>query len=85
MFAKLPKIIILAILLIKALDIKEAIKLIQGITYLWREFYIKVKINPIIEKFKISFYYKDDRLYGTEIKELKDLLSIIDDIKKMRS
>ena len=85
MFTKLPKIIILAILLIKALDIKEAIKLIQGITYLWREFYIKVKINPIIEKFKISFYYKDDRLYGTEIKELKDLLSIIDDIKKMRS
>lgn len=85
MLAKLPKVIILTIFLIKALDLKEAIKLIQGVTYLWREFYIKVKVKPIIESFKVLFYYEDERLCGTEIKDLKDLLKLIDDVQKMRA
>ena len=71
MFSKLPKMVTLAILLLKSLDLKEAIRLIQEILYLWREFYIKIKIKPVIEVFKVSFYYKDIRLVGTEVKDIK--------------
>lgn len=85
MFAKLPKIIILTIFLIKALDLKETVNLIQAVTYLWREFYIKVKVKPIIEHFKVSFYYKEEKLCGTEIKDLKDLLKLVEDVQKMRA
>lgn len=84
MFNKLPKMVTLAILLLKSLDLKEALKLIQEILYLWREFYIKVKIKPVIETFKVSFYYKDTRLIGTDIKDIKELSKLIENIKRSR-
>ena len=81
MLKNIPKIVGLAIMLIKALDLRDCIKLINKILYLWREFYIKTKLIPIIKEYKIIFYYKNDRLISTRIKDLKELISIIDDIE----
>lgn len=84
-FDKLPKSVALAILLVKALDLKEAIKVTQQILYLWREFMVKISIKPRIESYKISFYWKDKYLNSTEIKELKDVVKIIEDLKLERT
>ena len=81
MLKNIPKIVGLAIMLIKALDLKECVKLINKILYLWREFYIKIKLIPIIKEYKVIFYYRNDRLISTKIKDLKELISIIDDIE----
>lgn len=85
MYNKLPKTLRLAMLLVKAMDIREALDIINSMVYLWREFYIKIKITPIVQKYKVSFYYKDERLIGSDIEDLNDLKKMIDDIKKMRS
>lgn len=85
MFKNLPKILTLAILLIKAIDIREAPKLIQGVTYLWREFNIKTRITPVIQEYKVSFYYGDEQLCRAKIVDLKEMLQIIEDIKRMRT
>lgn len=84
-FDKLPKKVALAILLIKALDIKEAIKITQQILYLWREFMIKISITPKIESFKVSFYWKDKYINGVVVKDLKDIMKVIEEIERDRS
>lgn len=81
-FDKLPKKVALAILLLKALDLKETIKITQQILYLWREFMIKTSITPKIESYKVSFYYKDKYIDGVTIKELKDIIKVIEEIKE---
>lgn len=81
-FDKLPKRVALAILLVKALDIRETLKITQQILYLWREFMIKINITPKIESFNVSFYYKDKYISGTTIKELKDIIKVIEEIKE---
>lgn len=83
-FAGIPKVIGQAILLIKSLDFNKAQKLCQSIMYLWREFYIKIKIRPVITTFKISFYYKDTQLIRTEVNKLEDAIEIIERIKQNR-
>lgn len=83
-FDKLPKKVALAILLIKALDLKEAIKLTQQIMYLWREFSIKIDIKPIIKNFKVCFYYKDEFISKVYVNELKEILKTISEIELMR-
>lgn len=83
-FDKLPKRVALAILLIKALDLKEAIKLTQQIMYLWREFSVKIDIKPIIKNFKVCFYYKDEFISKVYIDELKDILPTITEIEHMQ-
>lgn len=85
LFKDLPKMIVLSIMLIKALDLRISLKLIQDIVYLWREFFIKVRIVPKIESFKVGFIYKDVTLTYVEVKDLKDLFKIIEDLKKIRS
>lgn len=72
-------------LIIKGLDIPKALELINNLVYLWREFYIRVKVTPIIQKYKVSFYYKDERLCGTDITDLKELTPLIENIKEMRN
>ena len=84
MFDKLPKAILSAIMLIRALGIKDSMRLIQEIMYLWREFYIKTNITPIIKEYIISFYYKDNQLIQFEAKDLKELLKVAQQIKESR-
>lgn len=84
LFDKIPKKIATAIMLIKAIDVREAIQLTQAILYLWREFMIKTNITPVIKEYKVSFYYKDTRIAGTTIKELREVLKLIHDLEKMR-
>lgn len=83
-FDKLPKRVALAILLIKALDIREVIQLTQQIMYLWREFSIKIDIKPVIESFKVCFYYKDEFISKVRVKELKEILPTINEIEQMQ-
>lgn len=81
-FDKLPKKVALAILLLKALDLSETLKITQQILYLWREFMIKTKITPKIQSFKVSFYYKDKYIDGVTVNDLRDIIKVIDQLKE---
>lgn len=82
---KLPNMILRALFLIKALNIKEALTLIQQVVYLYREFYIKTRLEPVIKEFIVEFKYKDETLTSCRITDLKDLIKMIDKIKNNRS
>lgn len=71
-------------MLIKALDIRLSLRLIQMILYLWREFSIKTEVTPIIQEYRVSFHYKDERLSGFKLKDLKELIPIIEKLKESR-
>lgn len=85
MLDNLPKALVLAILLLKSLDFKEGIQLIRDIVYLWREFYIKTQIKPVIQKYKVSFYYKDKWIMGTDVTDPKDIFKLVEEIRKTRT
>ena len=76
---QLPKRVALAIML---LDLRLSLRLIQMILYLWREFSIKTEIIPVIQEYKISFHYKDERLSGFKLKDLKELIPVIEKLKE---
>ena len=59
-------------------------KLIKEIMYLWREFYIKTKITPVIREYIIAFYYKDNQLIQFNTNDLKDLIKVAQQIKESR-
>ena len=84
MFDKIPKRIMLAIMLIKSLDIPIGMKIIKDLMYLWREFFIKVDIKPIIREYIISFYYKENQLIQFKTNDLKDILKVSQQIKDSR-
>ena len=84
MFNKIPKVIMLAIFLIKSLDLREGLSLVQELVYLWREFNIKVRIIPKIEYFTICFSYKDKQLKQIKTDSLKDIIKISEEIKRMQ-
>ena len=84
MFNKIPKAIMLAIFLIKSLDLREGLSLVQELVYLWREFNIKVRIIPKIEYFTICFSYKDRQLKQIKTDRLKDIIKISEEIKRMQ-
>ena len=84
MFNKMPKVIMLAIFLIKSLDLREGLSLVQELVYLWREFNIKVRIIPKIEYFTICFSYKDKQLKQIKTDRLKDIIKISEEIKRMQ-
>lgn len=84
MFKSLPKTIVLAIFLIKSLDLREGLSLVQELSYLWREFNIRVRIIPKIEYFKICFFYKDEQLKQIKTNKLKDIIKISEEIKRMQ-
>lgn len=84
MFNKIPKTIMLAIFLIKSLDLREGLSLVQELVYLWREFNIKVRIIPKIEYFTICFSYKDEQLKQIKTDRLKDIIKISEEIKRMQ-
>ena len=74
----------LAIFLIKSLDLREGLSLVQELVYLWREFNIKVRIIPKIEYFTICFSYKDKQLKQIKTDRLKDIIKISEEIKRMQ-
>lgn len=82
---RLPKIILRALFLLKALDIREAITLARQIVYLYREFYIKTRLEPVIKEFIVEFKYKDETLTSCRITDIKDLIKLIDKIKSNRA
>lgn len=84
MFNKIPKAIMLAIFLIKSLDLREGLSLVQELVYLWREFNIKVRIIPKIEYFTICFSYKDKQLRQIKTNRLKDIIKISEEIKRIQ-
>lgn len=84
MFKSLPKTIVLAIFLIKSLDLREGLSLVQELSYLWREFNIRVRIIPKIEYFMVCFSYKDKQLKQIKTDRLKDIIKISEEIKKQR-
>ena len=84
MFNKIPKTIMLAIFLIKSLDLREGLSLVQELVYLWREFNIKVRIIPNIEYFAICFSYKDKQLKQIKTDRLKDIIKISEEIKRIQ-
>ena len=84
MFNKIPKVIMLAIFLIKSLDLREGLSLVQELVYLWREFNIKVCIIHKIKYFTICFYYKDKQLKQIKTDRLKDIIKISEEIKRMQ-
>ena len=84
MFNKIPKVIMLAIFLIKSLDLREGLRLVQELVYLWREFNIKVRIIPKIEYFTICFSYKDKQLKQIKTDRLKDIIKISEEIKRIQ-
>ena len=84
MFNKIPKTIMLAIFLIKSLDLREGLSLVQELVYLWREFNIKVRIIPKIEYFTICFSYKDEQLKQIKTDRLKDIIKISEEITRIQ-
>lgn len=74
----------LAIFLLKSLDLQLTPRLIKEIAYLWREFFIKTRIVPRIKEYTISFYYKDNQLIQFNTTDLKDLIKVAEQIKKSR-
>ena len=84
MFNKIPKVIMLAIFLIKSLDLREGLSLVQELVYLWREFNIKVRIIPKIEYFTICFSYRDKQLKQIKTDRLKDIIKISEEIKRIQ-
>lgn len=83
-FTQLPKMIVLAIMLIKSLDLPISLKLMKELNYLWREFFIKTKITPVIREYIVEFYYKDNQLLQFNTTDLKQLLKISQQIKESR-
>lgn len=80
MFSNLPKIVAQSIFFIKAIGTSRSFLLIQRIVYLWREFYIKTRLIPVIKEVKVEFKYKDEMLTSCKIEKLEDLIKIIDRI-----
>lgn len=78
---KLPKLLRLTLLFLGSLDIPITAKVGQLLLYLWREFYIKVSIEPVITDYKVTLYYKDKYLSKTKIKDLKELCKILEELK----
>lgn len=84
MFSAIPKVIMLSIFLIKSLDLREGLRLVQELIYLWSEFNIKVRIIPKIQLFTLCFYYKDIQLKQVRTERLKDLIEISEEIKRQQ-
>lgn len=83
---KIPKMIILALALLKALDLKneESLKIARDVMYLWREFYIKTRIEVIPKEFIVEFKYKDKTLSSYRLESLKDVRKLIKELKNAR-
>lgn len=81
MFKNIPKIIVKAIMLIRALNISRDLDIIKKITYLWWEFKIKVRVVPKIVWYKVQFIYKDELILNTKVEKLDELIELINNVQ----
>ena len=83
MAGNIPKMIILALALIKALDLKngESLKIARDIMYLWREFYIKTRLEVIPKEFIVEFKYKDNTIVSCRVDDLSTLRKLVATVK----
>lgn len=83
MAGNIPKMIMLALALIKALDLKngESLKIARDIMYLWREFYIKTRLEVIPKEFIVEFKYKDNTIVSCRVDDLSTLRKLIATVK----
>lgn len=83
MAGNIPKMIMLALALIKALDLKngESLKIARDIMYLWREFYIKTRLEVIPKEFIVEFKYKDNTIVSCRVNDLSTLRKLVATVK----
>lgn len=83
MAGNIPKMIMLALALIKALDLKngESLKIARDIMYLWREFYIKTRLEVIPKEFIVEFKYKDNTIVSCRVDDLSTLRKLVAAVK----
>lgn len=83
MAGNIPKMIMLALALIKALDLKngESLKIARDIMYLWREFYIKTRLEVIPKEFIVEFKYKDNTIVSCRVDDLRTLRKLVATVK----
>lgn len=83
MASNIPKMIMLALALIKALDLKngESLKIARDIMYLWREFYIKTRLEVIPKEFIVEFKYKDNTIVSCRVDDLSTLRKLVATVK----
>ena len=83
MAGNIPKMIMLALALIKALDLKngESLKIARDIMYLWREFYIKTRLEVIRKEFIVEFKYKDNTIVSCRVDYLSTLRKLVATVK----
>lgn len=83
MAGNIPKMIMLALALIKALDLKngESLKIARDIMYLWREFYIKTRLEVIPKEFIVEFKYKDNTIVSCRVDNLSTLRKLVATVK----
>lgn len=83
----IPKMILLSLALLKALDLKnkESINIARDIMYLWREFYIKTRLEVVPKEFIVEFKYKDKTISSCRLDNLTNLRKLIAKIKEMQT
>lgn len=84
MFDKLPQSIKTALAIVRIANPWDYLRIVKNIVYLWREFYVRTRIDVVIKEFDIQFYYKDDNLLRLKTNDIRDIIKLIEDIKKSR-
>lgn len=84
MFDKLPQSIKTALAVVRIANPWDYLRIVKSIVYLWREFYVRTRIDVVIKEFDIQFYYKDDNLLRLKTNDIRDIIKLIEDIKKSR-
>lgn len=84
MFDKLPQSIKTALAIVRIANPWDYLRIVKSIVYLWREFYVRTRIDVVIKEFDIQFYYKDNNLLRLKTNDIRDVIKLIEDIKKSR-
>lgn len=84
MFDKLPQSVKTAIAVVRIANPWDYLRIVKSIIYLWREFYVRTRIDVVIKEFDIQFYYKDDNLLRLKTNNVRDIIKLIENIKKSR-
>ena len=71
-------------MIIKIANPINYLKIIQDIIYLWREFYVRTRIDFEIKEFDIQFYYMDNNILRLKTSDIRDISKLVNDLKKTR-